>query len=481
MSNNFDELAQDIVHLVGGPANVASVTHCATRLRFRLNETAKADREALLRRDGVLTVVEANGQFQVVIGPRVPEVYEAVSALLPKQGAGTVEAAPDETAADIVDKRTLGQKALAFIQSIVTPVIPALAGAGMLKALLVVFGAAGLGWIDPASSSYKILLAASNSTFYFLPLLFAASTARVLNVPIFNAMIIIGALMEPNFTGLMKAPGDIVSFFGLPVVMMSYSSTIVPAVVSILVYAWLYRKLDKYVPANLALFVVPMLSLLIMVPLAAIVIGPFGVYVASGLAKLVTYLSGTSGLVLGAVIGAGWSYLTILGVQWGVVPLMLNNFATYGFDIIRPPVACANFAQGGAAFGVFLRARQKKTKLFALSCLVPMLLGGITEPILYGLSIRYKRPQIAATIGGCIGGAFMGAMTVKAYAYIFPSLITLPAFFGETFIYYLIGITMSFVITAVLTFIFGIEEEVAAVPQTTASQTPVQTAAALAK
>ncbi|PIP00082.1 PTS transporter subunit EIIC [Pleomorphomonas carboxyditropha] len=461
MSNSFDGLAQDIVRLVGGPDNIVSAAHCATRLRFRLKDSAKPDREALARREGVLTIVESGGQFQVVIGPRVPEVYEVVAALLPQQGGGAVEATAAETAADTTsaDKRTMTQKILAFIQSIVSPVIPALAGAGMLKALLVILGTAGLNWIDPASASYKILFAASNSTFYFLPLLFAASTARVLNVPVINALIIVGALMEPSFTGLMTAPGDIVSFFGLPVVMMNYSSTIVPAVVSILVYAWVHRKLEKYVPANLALFIVPMLSLLIMVPLTAMAIGPFGVYVASGLAKLVTYLSGTSGLLLGAVIGAGWTYLVILGVHLGVVPIMLNNFATFGHDIIRPPIACATFAQGGVALGVFLRARQKKTKAFALSCLMPMLFGGITEPIVYGISIRYKRPLLAATIGGCIGGAFMGAMSVKAYAYIFPSIITLPAFFGETFVYYLIGIAMSFFITAALTFIFGIEEE----------------------
>lgn len=467
MSNSFAGLAQDLVRLVGGPDNVVSVAHCATRLRFRLGDNTKPDRAALAKREGVLTVVESNGQFQIVIGPRVPEVYEAVAALLPKQSAGAVEAAPAEAATDDRDRRTVTQKILAFIQSIVSPVIPALAGAGMLKALLVVFGTAGLNWIDPASAGYKILFAASNSTFYFMPLLFAASTARVLNVPIINALIIVGALMEPNFTGLMKAPGDIVSFFGMPVVMMNYSSTIVPAVVAILVYAWLYRKLEKYVPANLALFIIPMLSLLIMVPLAAMAIGPLGVYVASGLAKLVTYLSGTSGLVLGAVIGAGWTYLVILGVHLGVVPVMLNNFATFGHDIIRPPIACATFAQGGVALGVFLRAKQKKTKAFALSCLMPMLFGGITEPIVYGISIRYKKPLLAATIGGCIGGAFMGALTVKAYAYIFPSIITLPAFFGETFVYYIIGITMSFVITAALTFLFGIEEEV---PEATANK-----------
>jgi beta-glucoside PTS system EIICBA component len=456
MNEEFGALSRDIMGMVGGAGNVISVSHCATRLRFRLRDGSKPDRAGLTRRPGVLSIVESNAQFQIVIGPKVPELFEAISALLPADNAAPAKVSPGE---NTETKPSLKERSLAFIQSIVSPVVPALAGAGMVKALLLVLGTAGLGWLDPAASTYRILMAASNSTFYFLPLLFAVSTARALNVPIINALIIVGALMEPNFTGLMKAPGDIVRFLGMPVVMMGYASTIVPAVVTVLVYRVLYTWLEKRVPASLSLFVVPMLSLVIMVPLAAMVIGPFGVYVASGLAKLVIFLNGTSGLILGALIGAGWTYLVILGVHASVVPIMMNNFATLGYDTIRPPVACATFAQGGAAFGVFLRARNKKTKAFALSCIVPMMLGGITEPIIYGLSIRYKRPLIAATIGGCISGAFMGAMTVKAMAYIFPSLITLPAFFGETFVYYLIGISMSFVITTVLTFILGFEEE----------------------
>jgi PTS system beta-glucosides-specific IIC component len=241
--------------------------------------------------------------------------------------------------------------------------------------------------------------------------------------------------------------------------MMKYSGTILPAVVATLVYAWLHKRLEKIVPTNLSLFVVPLLELVIMVPLTAMVIGPFGVYVAQGLTVLISWMSGTSGMVMGAVIGAGWTYLVILGIHLGVVPIMLNNLSTLGYDVIRAPIACATFAQGGVALGVFLRSRSKKTKAFALSCLMPMLFGGITEPIVYGLSIRYKKPMIAATIGGGIAGAFMGAMAVKVHAYIFPSIITLPAFFGETFVFYLIGITMSFVLTAIITYVMGIDEE----------------------
>lgn len=449
---SFHDLAKDIVRLVGGAGNIASVANCATRLRFRLKDGKAPQRDELNKREGILSLVEANGQFQIVIGPRVPELYEIISSLLP-----SVEGQSD--AADKTETQVkMHQKILAFIQSIVSPIVPALAGAGMLKALLLVLGANGLGWLDPTTPTFKILMAASNSSFYFLPLLFAYSTALQLKVPPVTALIIVGALMEPNFTGLMKAPGDVVQFFGMPVVMMNYASTIVPAVITVLLFSWLHRKLEKLVPANVALFVLPMLSLLIMVPLAAIVIGPIGVSLAAGLTKLFTYLSGASGMILGAVLGAGWVYLVVLGVHLSTIPIMLNNIASMGFDTIKPIIGCANFAQGGAAFGVFLRAKQKKTKAYALSTLMPMLLGGITEPIVYGISIRFKKPMVAATIGGSIGGAYVGAMSAKCYAYIFASLITLPAFFGETFIHFIIGISMSFFITAALTYIAGIDE-----------------------
>lgn len=257
----------------------------------------------------------------------------------------------------------------------------------------------------------------------------------------------------------MKQAGDTVSFLGIPVVLMGYAGTLVPAIVSIYLYSKLERILKRYIPTSIDIFATSMIALLIMVPLTMIVIGPIAVKAANFVGMGVNQLSDDAGWLAGGFIGGAWTYLVMFGIHWGVVPIMLNNLSSYGFDIIRPMIAAATFASAGAAFGAFLRMRNKDNKAFALSTLVPALLGGITEPIVYGISVKYKKPLIAQTIGGAIAGAFMGMMKTKVYVYVFPALTTLPAFIGDTFTFYLIGIVTSFSITAALTYMIGFEEE----------------------
>lgn len=328
----------------------------------------------------------------------------------------------------------------------------------MIKALLVILTTT-LGILDTSGGTYKILAAAGNSVFYFLPLFLAYSSAKAFKCNPYIALAIVATLMEPNFTKLMSKPGDMTSFLGIPVVLIGYSGSLVPAIVSILIYSKLEKVLKKFIPKNIELFALSFVALLIMVPLTIIVIGPIGVYLADQVGNLVNFLSVKNGLLTGAVIGAGWTFLVMLGVQWGVVPIMINNISTYGYDVIRPMIAAATFASAGAAFGVFLKAKNKENKAYALSATIPALLGGITEPIVYGISLKYRKPFIAQVIGGAIAGGFMGMMHTKAIVYVFPALTTLPAFLGETFVYYVIGITLAFVITAVITYFLGIDEK----------------------
>lgn len=265
--------------------------------------------------------------------------------------------------------------------------------------------------------------------------------------------------MEPNFTGLMQATGDIVDFFGIPVVLMGYSGTVIPAILTVWVYSYVERFLKKFIPKSIEIFTLSMVALLVMVPLAVMVIGPIGVTLGNGMGDLINFLSAKSGLIAGLVVGAGWTFLVMMGIHWGIVPIMINNIANLGYDTIRPMIAAATFASAGVALGVLLRSRNKETKAFAASTMVPALLGGITEPIVYGLSVKYKRPLIAQVIAGGIAGAFMGMFQTKAMVYVFPALTTLPAFVGDTFVYYLIGIAMAFFLSAILTYILGFEDE----------------------
>lgn len=449
---NYDSLAKEVVEKVGGVENINSLFHCVTRLRFKLKDSSKADREAIKDIQGVLSVVEGNGQFQVVIGNHVTDVFDTVLKLFPEIKSKSMNT-------NDVEEKPSGNiltRLFNTMSSIFNPIITALAGAGMIKALLVILTTYGL--MDNTGSTYKILSAAGNSVFYFLPLFLAFSTAKTFKVNQFIAVAIVGALMEPNFAGLMQATGDVVDFFGIPVVLMGYSGTVIPAILTIWIYSYVERFLKKFIPKSIELFTLSAVALLIMVPLAVIVIGPIGVTLGNGMGDLINFLSDKSGLLAGLVVGAGWTFLVMMGIHWGVVPIMINNIANQGYDVIRPMIAAATFASAGVALGVLLRSKKKETRAFAASAMIPALLGGITEPIVYGLAVKYKKPLIALTISGGIAGAFMGMFQTKAMVYVFPALTTLPAFFGDTFVIYLIGIAMAFSLSAVLTYILGFEE-----------------------
>lgn len=452
---DYETASKKIVSAVGGESNVVNLYHCVTRLRFRLKDTSKADKAALDAMPEVLSVVQANGQYQVVIGNDVENMFNAVIKNHSIENALESDAPVEEG-----NQGEKGNPIIRFfnvISSVFNPIIISLAGAGMLKALLVL-ATSYLG-MSQEGSTYAILSAAGNSVFYFLPIFLAFSAARVFKVNPFISVAIVGALLEPNFTGLINETGDVVSFFGIPTYLMSYTSTVIPAIISVYMYSLLEKQLKKFIPKNIEIFALSLVALLIMVPLTVIVIGPVGVFLGDGLGNIINYVSARSGLIAGGILGGAWTFLVMTGVHWGIVPIMLNNIALYGADPIRPMIAAATFASAGVALGVFFRSKNKNTKALALSSMLPALLGGITEPIVYGLSVRFKRPLIAQTIAGVVGGAFMGAMGTTASVYVFPAITTFPAFTGPTFVYYLIGITGAFIGAAVLTYILGFKEQ----------------------
>lgn len=449
--SDFDNLAQKIIDNLGGSANVIQLTHCITRLRFTLHDTGLFNIEALNRLPGVIMAVNSNEQCQVVIGNDVTKVYDAIYAA----GLISTNGSPTTTEKKSAKGNIVGN-IFNTMSSILVPIVPALAGAGMIKALLVILTTYNLLAAD--TSTYKILAAASNSVFYFLPLFLAFSCAKSFNTNPFVSVAIVAALLEPSFIGLMKAPGDIVTFIGIPVVLMKYSSTLIPAILSIWLYSYVERFLKKIIHQSIESVVVPMLGLLIMVPTIAIVIGPIGVYLGDGIGHAIAYMTGVSGVLTGALIGGGWTILVMFGLHWGLVPVMINNLATHGSDTIKPAAAMATFSQAGVALGVFLKAKDKKLKSFALSAMIPALFAGVTEPVVYGLSVKYKRPLVASIIAGTLAGGFVGGMGTTVIAYVFPSITTLPAFMTDTFAYYLIGLSMAFGLSALLTYLFGFDE-----------------------
>lgn len=411
MDKNYDALSKRIIDHVGGTENIISLYHCITRLRFKLKDEniAQKNTDEIKKIPGVLSVVEANNQYQVVIGNEVEDVYKTIMANY------DIKSALGSDESEVLEDNKSGNIFIRFfntLSSIFNPIIMPLAGAGMIKALLVVLTT--YNFMSADGSTYKILSAAGNSVFFFLPLFLAFSAARVFRANQFISLAIVAALLEPNFTALVTENGVTVDFLGIPAILMGYSGTVIPAIISIYLYSKLETQLKRVIPKSLEIFLLPMVALLIMVPLTVLVVGPIGVSLGDGIGSAMNFISDRSGLLAGLIIGAGWTFLVMIGIHWGVVPIMINNLAVYGYDVIRPMVAAATFASAGVALGVFLRSKDKNVKVLSLSAIVPALLGGITEPIVYGLSVKYKKPLIAQTIAGGIAGAFMGAMQTKA-------------------------------------------------------------------
>lgn len=440
---NNKELGNKIIDLVGGEGNVKSLVHCATRLRFKLGDHRKADKEALSSIPDVMTVVENGGQFQVVIGNKVGKVHAEIMKNHTISGDSTDEG--DSKGKD----GTMG-KVFEYISGTFSPLIPAMAGAGMIKALLAILSI--LNWIDVESSTYAVLNAASGGVFYFLPVFVGISAAKKLNANPFVGGAIAAGLMEPNFTALLSGTGDI-SFMSIPLIASDYSSTVFPLLIAVAIYAPLERFLKKYTPDTIQLFFVPMVSLLVMVPLTALVFGPFGEYISLAIASAITFLFGISRILTGILIASAWPILVILGVHWGVVPIIIDNF-TRGGDMIAPITGAAVFAQIGIAFGIYLRVRDKDLRSLSFAATLSGLFAGVTEPILYGIILRYRKLLPVLFISGAVGGAIIAMFDVRVFSFVFPGFFTIPAF--SPTVGYIIGIGTSFILATILAFIFGV-------------------------
>ena len=366
---------------------------------------SKANDEAVKSVDGVVNVINKAGQYQVLIGTEVSHVYDEFENLVKGRGQLKLEEGTN-------DGESIISKIFSSISAIFAPLLPALAGSGILRGLLIL--AVQLGFIAVDSGTYAILFASSMAVFYFLPVLLAFTSARRFGASPYISALIGAALLHPNFLALMGNSGNGVttSFFGIPAVLMDYNSTVVPIILSIWAFSYLYKWLDKNVPETLKLVIVPLVSLIVMVPLTVIVIGPIGVYSGEAIANVVNWLIERSGVLTGILIGGGWSVLVSFGVHWAVNPIMINNISQFGYDYICPLTFACNFAVIGTAIGVYFKARDKKLKGFALTGVITVALSAIIEPTLFGMLVKNKKLFLAQIIAGAVGGAYLGLMKV---------------------------------------------------------------------
>jgi PTS system beta-glucosides-specific IIC component len=443
-------LAAQIGELVGGPENVSQVQTCATRLRFRLKDPAKARKSDLNNVKGVLQVVEQGGQTQVVIGPQVGDVYQALSQLpgwaAAVSGGGDAEQGGGQ-------RGSVLNRIFDFLAGTFQPLLWPLIGASMVKMLLGV--AAQFGWYDPSapSAAISVLAAAGNSVFYFLPVFVAITSARKLGANPFLAGAIVAALLEPSFLKIGQI-GDIASFFGLPLYVFSYSSAVFPPILASIALAYLERGLKRIVPKNFQLILIPTVALAVLVPVTALVFGPIGVVFGNAVASFITWVSGISPVLLTATFAAGYMFLVMFGLQWALLPVVLANLSSLGGDPLLAVGGVYNFAVFGLAVGVFLRAkRDVELRELAGAGAAAGLLAGISEPILYGIILRFKRVIPIVVVGSVAGGVIAGLFDVRASAIAFGSLFTIPIFLPT--LGYVFAIAVSFAVGLGGVLIFG--------------------------
>lgn len=442
------KMAEDIVALVGGEENINDLVHCATRLRFSLKDNKKAQREQLEKHEGVITVVESGGQFQVVVGSSVAGIYsEIVKNTNFAANSSSKEDNPEQ-------KVSTMSKVFEVISGSFSPLIPVMAGAGMLKALLTVLPM--IGWLSETSDTYMILSAAGNAVFYFLPIFLGITLGMKLKANPYVAGAIGAALLEPSFTALLDSSADH-SFLGIPLTIVSYASSVFPIFIAVSVYALLEKLLKKIILKDLQIFLVPMISLMIMVPLTIIVLGPFGTNVGNWIAAGVTWLIGVSGILSGIVLGGGMTFLVVFGLHWGFTPITLQNIANGG-DPIEAMASAAVFAQIGVALGIFIKAKKDKSlRTIAGSTGITGLLAGVTEPIVYGIILKYKRVIPIVAIAGALGGAINGHFGVKYTAYVFHNIFSIPV--EQPSGIFVISMIVSLGSAFLLTLIFGYESK----------------------
>lgn len=414
--NKYDGLAKIILNNVGGKGNIISLTHCVTRLRFKLKDEDKANTDVLKSTDGIVTVIKSGGQYQVVIGNHVPDVFAAVMEVGGLQNLSAVE---------VKEKTNVFNKLIDIISGVFAPTLGVLGATGMIKGFNALF--IFLGLYTEASGTYQILQATGDCLFYFFPIFLGFTAAKKFNVNQFVGMAIGASMVYPSLSGLMSGEplytlfaGTIfespvyITFLKIPVILMNYSSSVVPVILSVIVASKFEQFFKKIVPDVVKLFLVPLGTLLLTVPLTFIIIGPIATWASDILGAITSGIYGFSPIIAGLFVGGFWQVFVIFGLHWGLVPIALNNMATLGSDTILSASFPASFAQTAVILAILLKTKDKKLKTISIPAFISGIFG-VTEPAIYGISLPRKKPFIISCIGAAVGGALTGVFAIKGY------------------------------------------------------------------
>ena len=446
MAKDFSKMSSDIMKYIGGVDNVIDIAHCATRLRFRLKDVDAVNRTMLEQTEGVIKTLESGGQFQIVIGNKVSLVYEEIL----KNNKNLTLGQEDK---DSEKNKNVFDAFIATVAAIFTPVLMVMCGSGVLKGILAIAVSAGM---STDSGTYIVLYAAADAFFVFMPFLLAFSSAKRFGANQFLAVTLAGSLVYPNIITAINNEVAL-TFLGIPLVLLNYHSTVLPIIVAVFVLSKLEKILKKIIPEAVYSFMMPCIALAVMTPLSLLVIGPVLTTVANGLAAAYEMIADIP-ILAGIIVGAFWEVLVIFGVHWTFVPIMLNNVSLYGADTLSSLVAPAIFSQAGAALGVFLKTKKQDVKSLAGSAALSGVFG-ITEPAIYGVTLKYKKPFYAAMLSGAVGAVIAAFSKAAGIGAPIPGLLTLPCWVGNGFIMFLVACLVAFVGATVLTYLIGYKDE----------------------
>ncbi|MDK2805144.1 MAG: beta-glucoside system component [Thermoanaerobacterium sp.] len=449
------KLANDIISNIGGKKNIINVVHCATRLRFQLKDSSIANTEKIKALEGVMSVVISGGQYQVVIGDKVNDVFDKIIDIIGETNSRNKEGWDRKKV-----KENWFNHFIDIIVGIISPFIGILAAAGIIKGILAMSTA--FNWLKSTDPTYILLYAVGDSLFYFLPILVGFSAGKKFNGNPFIPAVIGGALIYPTIVNAVNA-GKSLSFFGVPVILVNYTSSLFPTILAAWLAVKLEKWLDKKLHASLRLIFTPLITLTVTGILTFLIVGPILHEVSQQLANITLGLYNLAPVIAGIILGGLWQLIVLLGLHYAFIPVLINNITTLHYDPINAILSVTVFAQAGAALGVFLKAKNKKVREVAGSATVSAMLG-ITEPALYGVSVPYKKPFIMAGIAGGIGGAITALMKAKMYGFGANAIFAAPLFINpkgidSSFYAYFISSGVALFGTAILTYLFGYRDK----------------------
>ncbi|WP_414049250.1 PTS cellobiose/arbutin/salicin transporter subunit IIBC [Macrococcus animalis] len=453
------KMASEILNNIGGASNIKNLTHCMTRLRFVLKDESKANDEVVTNIDGVMGLRKQGGQYQVIVGNNVAATYAELMKLGVSGGAKSSEPVEKK-------KLTFKQVGINILDAIIgtmSPLIPAIIGGSMIKLLAMILNMTGV--LSLESSTYNILNTIGDAPFFFLPMLVAVSAARKFNSNVFLALAVAGVMVHPVFMDIMlkASEGKDATFVFVPVMSVKYTYTIIPAIVMTWLLKYIEDFADRITPVVMKNFLKPMLILLIAAPIAIIAVGPIGILIGTGLSQIVFWVHDQLGFLAVAIVGALWPLLVMTGMHRVFTPTIVQTIAETGQEgMVMPSEIGANLSLGGVSLAVAFKTKNSELRQTALAAASSAIIAGITEPALYGVAIRLKRPMIASVITGFITGAVAGLAGLASHSMAAPGLFTSVQFIDKddpmSIVWVIVVMALSIIISFILTLVIGFED-----------------------